>query len=75
MGSEMCIRDRVVGRRIDQIALPPGTTLSALVRGDDVIIAKGSTVIEAEDHVIIFVIDKQRIPEVERLFQVAATFI
>ena len=66
---------QVVGRRIDEIPLPPGTTLSALVRGDDVIIAKGSTVIEAEDHVIIFVIDKQRIPEVERLFQVAATFI
>ena len=66
---------QVVGRRIDKISLPPGTTLSALVRGDDVIIAKGSTVIEAEDHVIIFVIDKQRIPEVERLFQVAATFI
>ena len=66
---------QVVGRRIDEIALPPGTTLSALMRGDDVIIAKGSTVIEAEDHVIIFVIDKQRIPEVERLFQVAATFI
>ena len=66
---------QVVGRRIDEISLPPGTTLSALVRGDDVIIAKGSTVIEAEDHVIIFVIDKQRIPEVERLFQVAATFI
>lgn len=66
---------QVVGRRIDEIALPPGTTLGALMRGDDVIIAKGSTVIEAEDHVIIFVIDKQRIPEVERLFQVAATFI
>ena len=66
---------QVVGRRIDEISLPPGTTLSALMRGDDVIIAKGSTVIEAEDHVIIFVIDKQRIPEVERLFQVAATFI
>ena len=66
---------QVVGRRIDEISLPPGTTLSALVRGENVIIAKGSTVIEAEDHVIIFVIDKQRIPEVERLFQVAATFI
>ena len=66
---------QVVGRRIGEIALPPGTTLGALMRGDDVIIAKGSTVIEAEDHVIIFVIDKQRIPEVERLFQVAATFI
>ena len=66
---------QVVGRRIDEISLPPGTTLSALGRGDDGIRAKGSTVIEAEDHVIIFVIDKQRIPEVERLFQVAATFI
>ena len=66
---------QVVGRRIDEIALPPDTTLGAILRRDEVIIARGDTVIEAEDHIIVFVIDKQRIPEVERLFQVAATFI
>lgn len=66
---------RVVGRRIDQIQLPEGTTISALVRGDEVIIAHDATVVEAEDHVIMFLIDKRRIPEVERLFQVAVTFV
>ena len=37
--------------------------------------AHHDTVIEANDHVILFVIDKKRIPEVERLFQVAFTFL
>ena len=33
------------------------------------------TVIEADDHVILFLIDKKRVPEVERLFQVGVTFL
>ena len=66
---------KVVGRRIDEIKLPPGTTIGAVVRGDDVIIAHHDTVIEAEDHVILFLVDKQRIVEVERLFQVGITFL
>jgi trk system potassium uptake protein TrkA len=32
-------------------------------------------VIESEDHVILFVVDKAQIPEVERLFQVGVTFL
>ena len=66
---------KVVGRRIDQIDLPPGTTIAAVVRGDDVLIAHHDTVIEADDHVILFLIDKRRVAEVERLFQVGVTFI
>ena len=66
---------RVVGRRIDQIPLPPGSTISALVRDDEVVICHHDTVIEPEDHVILFLVDKQRIREVERLFQVSVTFI
>jgi len=31
--------------------------------------------IQAEDHLILFVVDKRRIPEVERLFQVGVTFL
>jgi len=31
-------------------------------------------VIETDDHVIMFLVDKKRIPELERLFQVGLTF-
>jgi trk system potassium uptake protein TrkA len=66
---------KVVGRRVDQIDLPPGTTLGAVVRGDDVLIAHHDTVIDADDHVVLFLVDKRRVAEVERLFQVGVTFI
>ena len=66
---------KVVGRRIEELKLPPGTTIGAIVRGKDVIIAHHDTVIEPEDHVILFLVDKSRIREVEKLFQVGITFI
>ena len=66
---------RVVGRKIEELKLPPGTTIGAIVRGKEVIIAHHDTVIESEDHVILFLVDKARIPDVERLFQVSITFI
>ena len=66
---------KVVGRAIEDIKLPPGTNIGAIVRGDKVIIAHHDTVIESEDHVILFVVDKAQIPEVERLFQVGVTFL
>lgn len=64
----------VVGRRINEIKLPPSTTIGAVVRGEKVIIAHHDTVIKAEDHVILFVTNKRYIPEVERLFQVGFDF-
>lgn len=66
---------KVVGRAISEIKLPAGTTLGAILRGDKVIIAHHDTLIESEDHVILFVIDKRHIPELEQLFQVGVTFI
>ena len=66
---------KVVGRTIENIKLPEGTTIGAIVRGDEVIIAHHDTVIEAEDHIILFVVDKRQIPEVERMFQVGVTFL
>ncbi len=65
---------KVVGRTVDEIKLPPGTTIGAIVRGEDVLIAHHNTVIESDDHVILFLVDKQHIPAVERLFQVGVTF-
>lgn len=64
----------VVGRRIDEIDLPPGTTIGAIVRGEEVMIAHHDTIIESEDHVILFLVNKRYIKEVERLFQVGFTF-
>jgi trk system potassium uptake protein TrkA len=66
---------RVVGRAIEDVNLPAGTTIPAIVRGDDVIIAHHDTVILEHDHVLLFVPDKRQIAAVERLFQVGATFI
>jgi len=64
----------VVGRRIEEIDLPPGTSIGAIVRGDEVIIAHRNTMVEAEDHVILFLTNKRYIKEVERLFQVGFSF-
>ncbi len=66
---------KVVGRAVEEIPLPPGTTIGAIVRNDEVIIVHHDTVIESDDHVILFLVDKRHIIDVERLFQVAVTFI
>jgi trk system potassium uptake protein TrkA len=77
---------KVVGRRIEQIDLPKGATIGAIVRrrerkvttdkegnpvyDHEVIMAHHDTVIEPEDHVIVFVVNKRMVPKVEKLFQV-----
>lgn len=68
------LTSKVVGRTIADVDLPKGTTIGAIVRGDEVIIAHESVVVESDDHIILFVVDKRRIPEVERLFQVGLGF-
>ena len=65
---------KVVGRNLKEIKLPKGTTIGAIVRGDEVIIPHHDTVIEQEDHVIMFVSEKRFIHDVERLFQVSPGF-
>lgn len=66
---------KVVGRAIGELKLPPGTTIGAVVRGDEVLIAHDSTVIQQDDHVVMFLVDKKHIPEVERLFQPSPFFL
>ncbi|OON35518.1 Trk system potassium transport protein TrkA [Izhakiella australiensis] len=66
---------RVVGRLIDEIKLPPGTIIGAVVRGDDVMIANDNLRIEQGDHVIMFLTDKKFVPDVERLFQPSPFFL
>lgn len=86
---------KVVGRKIEDIKLPKGATIGAIVRnmpshendGDlhqksassshdaRVIIAHHDTVIESGDHVIVFVINKKMIHQIEKLFQVGVDFL
>jgi trk system potassium uptake protein len=62
-------RSRVIGRTLEQIELPQGASIVAIVRGERVIMAHHDTTIEAEDHVIIFLSDRRHIEAVSRLFQ------
>jgi trk system potassium uptake protein TrkA len=66
---------RVVGRQIEQISLPEGATIGAVVRGEQVMMAHHDTLIETDDHLIIFMQDRRKTPEVEKLFQVSVTFM
>lgn len=61
---------RVVDKRIEDIPLPEGTTIGAIVRGDEVLIAHHDTVIQRGDHVILFVTDRRHVELVERLLGV-----
>jgi trk system potassium uptake protein TrkA len=59
---------RVVGRRVEQIILPEGTSIGAIVRGEEVMMAHHDTVVQADDHVILFLSDRRHLEAVERLF-------
>jgi trk system potassium uptake protein TrkA len=63
---------KVVGRTIQQIKLPPGVSIGAIVRNEEVIIAHSNTKILSNDHVIIFLVSKRFISDVESLFQLDA---
>jgi trk system potassium uptake protein TrkA len=66
---------KVVGRAIEDIGLPKGTAIVAIVRNEQVLIAHHDTVIEADDHVILFLTDRRRIERLESLFQVDVSFV
>jgi len=66
---------KVVGKKIQDIELPQGTTIAAIVRENDVLMAKKKMIIESNDHVILIVSDKKHVKKVESLFQVDITFL
>ena len=66
---------KVVGRQIDEIPLPKGTIIGAILRDEEVIIPHHDTVIVNQDHLILFVQEKKHINDVVALFQVSAFFI
>jgi trk system potassium uptake protein TrkA len=65
----------VVGKKIEDIDLPRGCRIVAIVRKEEVIMAHHDSVIETDDHVILFVTDRRKIENVEKLFQVGVSFV
>jgi trk system potassium uptake protein TrkA len=68
-----------VGRRIEQIKLPEGVRFGAIVRGEgeqiEVLMPHHDTEIQSEDRLILFLPHTRLVREVEKLFQVKATFL
>jgi trk system potassium uptake protein TrkA len=58
----------VVGRRVEDIKLPEGASIGAVVRGDQVLMAHHDTKIAHDDHVIVFMADRRHVEQIERLF-------
>ncbi|WP_291321294.1 Trk system potassium transporter TrkA [Desulfonatronospira sp.] len=46
----------VVGQKISQAGFPKGLLIGTIVRGDEIIIPDGNTVLKADDHLVIFTI-------------------
>jgi len=65
---------KLVGRTLEEVKLPPGAYIGGIVRGEEVLVIDSNTVIECEDHVILFVAEKKSIHDIERLFQVSPGF-
>ncbi|OBY52455.1 Trk system potassium transport protein TrkA [Haemophilus parainfluenzae] len=65
----------VVGRQIGDIKLPVGAMIAAILRKNEVIIARRQIVIEEGDNVIVYINDKKSVSEIEKLFQPSAFFI
>lgn len=66
---------RVVGRSIRQLHMPDGVHIGLIARGDQLLFPHYDMHIESGDHVVLFLSDKRRIKDVERLFQVGVTFL
>ena len=63
----------LVGNALRDLKLPHGVIAGAIVRGDEVIIPRGETVIKAQDKVILFA-TKSVVKKVEKLFAVRLEF-
>ena len=60
---------RLIAALVRRVTEPGGRT------SDEVIVAHHDTRIQADDHVIVFAVNKRIVPRVEKLFQVNVGFL
>lgn len=58
----------IIGRRVKDIDLPMGTSISLIVRQNEVTIPEEDTVIETDDRIIVFVANKKYVQRLGELF-------
>jgi trk system potassium uptake protein len=66
---------KVIGRSIENIELPPSCFVAAVIRGDTVYIANKALELKAQDHVILMMLKRRYVRQVESLFQVNLSFL
>jgi trk system potassium uptake protein TrkA len=66
---------KVVGRKVADVELPVSACIAALVRNGALLLPEPDTVIANDDHVIVYLADKERLRELERLFQVSVLYV
>ncbi len=64
----------LVGPPLKKIAMPKDTLVIGIIRGEEIIIPSGDSVIQPEDRVVIFA-QKYAIPKVEKMLSVKLEFI
>ncbi len=65
---------KVIGKTLGEIDLPVGTNIGAIVRSNEVLIAHDDIVVKTDDHLLMFLVDKSKVSEVEKLFQAPLSF-
>ncbi len=63
-----------VVRKVDPLMVHSNKMIESINAKEEVIIAHSDTVIQADDHVIMFLVDKKYVRDVEKLFQPSALF-
>ena len=68
----------MIGRMVEQINMPKGSFLGAIVREvegqNTVLMAHHDLIIHNNDHLIVFVSNRQIISHIEKMFTVSARF-
>jgi trk system potassium uptake protein TrkA len=60
-------QSRLAGKSIREAGLPSGAIIGAIVHRDEIVIPRGDTLLQPEDHVVVFALPAA-IPEIEKLF-------
>ncbi|MBA2657767.1 MAG: Trk system potassium transporter TrkA [Tatlockia sp.] len=66
---------QVIGRQIAEIDLPPSSSIAAITRGEKVLMPRADLVLQSGDHIILVVLKKRYIHQIETLFQVSLSFM
>lgn len=65
---------RVIGRGVEELDLPDSANVVGVVRGEKLLIAHHDVIVEPNDHLIVFLLDKRELPRVEAVFRADATW-